>query len=182
MRSVLVVTSNHDKFQEIAAALRDFRITARMGKADFEEHGADLEMIAKDKAKQAYAHFRKPLLVDDTGIYFHACRNFPGHRAKRVYEEMGLEGVFGELKGKNRNAHFKTVLCFTDGKRTKSFSGTLHGTITEKIYPLARQQFPYERVFLIDGKPLALLPIKEKIRISHRAQAARKFAAWWTNR
>ncbi len=175
---ITVVTGNRDKFREITAALKGFGIKAKMEKLELNEDGRSLEAIAESKAEQAFRKLKKPLIVDDTGIYFVALGNFPGHLAKRVYQKMGFEGVFGRL-GRNRKAYFKTVICYKDASATKLFIGTLRGTIAEKAYPGGRAQLPYEKIFIFRKKPFSLLALEEKVAVSHRTIAARKFAGWF---
>ncbi|MBU1120389.1 non-canonical purine NTP pyrophosphatase, partial [Candidatus Micrarchaeota archaeon] len=134
-----------------------------------------LEEIALSKAKQAYRKFGVPLIAEDTGIYFTALKNFPGSKSKRIFEEIGYKGLMEKLKGKKRNALFKTVICFIWKKEEyKLFEGKLEGRITEKPEFLNKDVLPYERIFIPKGKKklMAELSRKEKNKFSHRAIAA----------
>ncbi|MBI2971600.1 MAG: non-canonical purine NTP pyrophosphatase [Candidatus Aenigmarchaeota archaeon] len=182
MKSVIVATGNRDKFREIAVALNQFSIRAKMIKVDLEEHGNSLEEIAESKAVQAFEKIKKPVLVDDTGVYFEAVKGFPGHRAKRLYQSLGFGGIVGRIRGRSRKAYFKTVLCYKDASTTKLFAGVLRGVIADTIHRGGRAELPYEKIFLIKGRSLASLPLSEKIAMSHRTQAARKFARWFVKR
>jgi len=182
MKSVLIVTSNEDKFKEISMVLNEFSIKAKRINLDFPEHGENIEGVAENKAKEAFRKVKKPLIVEDTGIFFSAYKDFPGGYAKRIYKSLGLTGLIKLLENKSRKAYFQTVICYYDGKRTKTFSGKLHGTIVKKIHTdkFLRQKFPYDRIFIENKykKPVSLLTLEEKIKISHRAKAAEKFARW----
>ena len=182
MRSVLVVTSNEDKFKEISLVLNKSDIKTKRINLDFPEYGENIEEVAKNKAKEAFKRVRKPLIVEDTAILFTAYKDFPGNYAKRIYKSLGLTGLIKLLENKSRKAYFQTVICYYDGKRTKTFSGKLHGTIVKKIHTdkFLRQKFPYDRIFIENKykKPVSLLTLEEKIKISHRAKAAEKFARW----
>jgi inosine/xanthosine triphosphate pyrophosphatase family protein len=46
----------------------------------------DLIAISQDKAKKAFEKLKKPLIVDDSGIYFDEYPGFPGPLAKRVFK------------------------------------------------------------------------------------------------
>ncbi|RLJ00416.1 MAG: non-canonical purine NTP pyrophosphatase [Candidatus Aenigmatarchaeota archaeon] len=178
---VIVVSGNRNKFEEIRLVLREYRIKCVHRNLELVERGRCLEEIAKNKATEAWKIIKKPLIVDDTGIFFVACRNFPGVHARRVYEEIGLAGLLDKLKGKGRDAYFKTVLVFTDGNIVRSFEGELKGVIADKAAKISRKHFPYEAIFIPAGykKPLSALSLKEKIAISHRAIAVRKFAQFY---
>ena len=179
---LVVVTSNQDKSNEIKAVLSEFDIKAVMKNIELSEIGDTIEEVALNKAKEAYRKIRKPLIVDDTGIFFRAYKNFPGIYAKRVYLSIGFEGLLKLLEGKTRKAYFKSAICFYDG-RYKTFSGKLNGTIQKDIHRdrFAREKFPYDRIFVPDGsdRPISLLSLSKKIEFSHRAVAVRKFARWF---
>jgi len=135
-----------------------------------------IQKIAESKAKQAFKKIGKALIAEDTGIYFTALKNFPGTEPKRQFEELGFEGILKKLKGKKRNAFFITVICFTDGKTTKTFIGKLKGRITEKVFLEKKDVLAYEKIFVPQGKKkvLAFFSRKNKNRFSHRAKATKK--------
>ena len=184
MRSILVVTSNEDKFKEISLVLNKQKIKTKRIDLDFPEYGENIQEVAKNKAKEAFKRVKKPLLVEDTAIFFNAYKDFPGIYAKRIYKSLGLIGLIKLLENKSRKAYFQTVICYFDGKRTKTFSGKLHGTIVKEIHTdkFRREKFPYDRIFIENKykKPVSLLHMEEKIKISHRAIAAKKFARWFS--
>ena len=182
MRTLNVATGNRDKFQEIRLALNRFGIEARQEDINFVEKESTLEGGVKSKIRQAWKKVHVPVLVDDTGIFFTAFENFPGHEAKRVFEEIGYEGLLEKLKNKPRGAYFKAVLAFTeDGKTITLFDGILEGAITKKVFPNDRPGFPYDAIFVPAGskKPYCQFSREEMLAVSHRAKAVRKFAAWY---
>lgn len=148
------------------------------------EYGNTIEEIAKNKARQAFNKIKKPLIVDDTGIFFSAYNNFPGLIAKRLYIAIGFSGLLKLLKKKSRKAYFKAVICYYDGRKMKLFDGKLHGNIVKKIHPdrFKRKKFPYDQIFFASGsrKPVSSMTLKDKIKTSHRAKAVRKFARWYS--
>ncbi len=180
---LFVVTGNKDKFKEISLVLKQYGIEHVMKNIELDEIGNTLEEIAMNKAKEAYRKIRKPLIVDDTGIFFKAYRNFPGIHAKRIYLSIGFEGLLKLLKNRTKKACFKSIICYCDGK-CRIFSGELRGNIQNKIHfdKFSRERFPYDRIFIPDGfdKPISLMPLNKKIEFSHRAKAVRKFARWST--
>ncbi|MCX6818754.1 MAG: non-canonical purine NTP pyrophosphatase [Candidatus Aenigmarchaeota archaeon] len=180
--SIIVVTGNKDKFDEIAKTLAEFKIAAKQVNMSIEEKGSTLEEIVVDKAKKAFEQVKQPLIVDDTGVYFNAYDDFPGPFPKRVFEKFGLAGLLKKLEGKDRGAAFKTVICYIDEKGYKLFYGALEGTITEKIHDAGeRASLQYERIFIPFGYKITVsaMSIEDKIKISHRAHATRKFVAWF---
>lgn len=142
-----------------------------------------IEKIAEAKAKQAFKKIKKPLITEDTGIYFTALKNFPGTEPKRQFKRLGFNGLLKKLEGKKRNAYYKTVICFFDGKKTKTFTGKLHGKITEKIYLENKDVMAYEKIFIPKGKKrvLAFFSRESKNKFSHRAKAAEKLKKFLEN-
>lgn len=178
---IIIATTNLSKYEEISAVLKTFCVTSEMAPVECDEHGETLEEIAEAKARQAYAKIKKPLITEDTGIFFSAYKNFPGTRAKRVFLDIGFDGILKKLYGKRREAAFRTAICYTDGVREKIFTGELKGRIAGAPAGSASENVPYEKIFIPTGggAPLSFMSRGEKNAISHRAQAARKFAEWF---
>ena len=177
---IIVATGNTDKFEEIASTLKEFGINAKQASIDVEEVGSSIEEIVVDKAKKAFAQIQQPLITDDTGIYFEAYEDFPGAFPRRTIEKLGLAGLLKKLEGMERGAFFKTVICYIDANGYEIFDGIIEGRIDDNIHGIGRRNLPYDRIFLPFGYniPMCALTLNEITRISHRAQATRKFAKW----
>ncbi len=180
---IIIATGNHDKFSEIRNVLNSHGITVvhrpmNIKEGDFET----LEQTAIAKAKRAFEIAKEPVLVDDTGIFFSAYKNFPGVKAKRVFTHVGFSGLMEALQGKDRSAYFKTVLCYAEKRdEYELFEGIMKGRIDTKIHPGSREKLPYERIFIPEGfqKAVSEMAGKEKEAISHRAMAAKKFTKFF---
>ena len=177
-----VVTSNTGKFLEIKNILSKFNIRAVQEPIETNEVGNTLEERCLSKAKDAFSKLQKPLIVDDTGLFFSAFANFPGAFPKKVFTELGFEGILKKLEGKSRNAQFKTLICYTNGKTRKLFEGDLNGRISEKVFDGGHESLPYDRIFIPEGYsvPFCFIPDAEKNKISHRAKAVEKFGKWFS--
>ena len=183
MKKLVLATTNKHKVAEIGAILKEFGYSVRAAKLKIIEPDFDsLEEVAEAKAKQAYEQLGKPVVAEDTGVYFSAYHNFPGQLAKRVYLGIGFDGLLILIRNaKNKKAYFKTVISFTkDGRHFHTFSGVLHGRLLGKVVKLHKDRLPYEKILVPQGydKALAELEIDEKNKRSHRAVAARKFGKW----
>jgi non-canonical purine NTP pyrophosphatase (RdgB/HAM1 family) len=178
MKEIYFVTGNKRKVEEIAKILKPFNVkpihkNVKIIEPDIES----IEETAISKAQQAFAKLKKPVITEDTGLYFKAFNNFPGSSPKKVFQELGFTGILKLLKGKNRQAVFKTVICFLEGKnKFKTFEGRMKGRITTKVFKPVKKQFPYESIFIPEGKkkPVIRLSLVEKNELSHRGKAARK--------
>lgn len=177
-----LVSGNKHKFSEIRKKLRESRIGLRWLKASLNEaEGNSLKETAREKAKQAFELVEGPVITEDTGVFFEAFRDFPGSRAKRVYEKISFEGLLEKLEGKSRKARFETIICFTaDGKNFKYFRGILRGVIDKRVHDREKDVLPYEKIFIPEGmnKTLSSISRKEKNKFSHRAIATEKLAKW----
>ncbi len=178
---ITVVTSNHGKFMEMQDILSRFGIVAIQNNADTQETGQTLEERCLSKAKDAYKKIGKPLIVDDTGLFFNAFENFPGPFPKKVFSELGFDGILEKLRGKERGACFKTLVCYIDEHKNLFFEGTVKGMISEKLFDGGQESLPYDRIFIPEKheQPFCMIPEKEKNRISHRAKAVESFAKWF---
>ncbi|MFH1256592.1 MAG: non-canonical purine NTP pyrophosphatase [Candidatus Diapherotrites archaeon] len=181
-KRLFICTSNKHKVREIREILKPVGVELVQKKLPISEPDFEsIEEVAIHKAKEAYAKVGKPLIAEDTGIYFGAYKNFPGHLAKRVWVSIGFDGLFRLLKGKKRTASFKVVICFIWGKnKFKLFSGELHGKILSRAVKPKADRLPYEKIFVPNGhkKAVVEMGLREKNEISHRAVAAKKLAKW----
>lgn len=181
---VHIVTTNNDKYDEISTVLNRYGIQTIHENAELDEIEDNMEDIVKSKAEQAFSIVGKPIVVDDTGMFFEAYDNYPGHQSKRLYQEIGLEGLLEKLKDKNKKAHFKSLICFKDEKETRIFEGKLTGSITELIDNDSRKQFPYDSVFIPDEYSITLskIPWEDRTKVSHRSEAVKELAKWLIHR
>ena len=179
--SLLFVTGNKHKFEEMQHALSEFDIVLRHEEMEFVEFSnQNLEQIALSKAKQAFQRFRQPLIVEDTGLYFEAYSNFPGTEPKRAFESLGFEGLLKLLCGKSRKAYFKTVICFIEPSFNKFFEAEWHGKMASKVVKPNAKGMPYNKIFIPEGmkKTTIELSMDEKNAVCQRAVAARKLGKW----
>src|SRR3989344_7102384 len=179
MKKLILATTNKHKVVEISAILKEYGYDVRAAKLKIIEPDFDsLEEVAKAKAKQAFEQLGRPVVAEDTGVYFSAYHSFPGQLAKRVYLGIGFKGLTMLIRNaKNKNGYFKTVISFTkDGKHFHTFSGMLHGRFISNVVKPNKNRLPHEKIFIPDGhsKALAEISVHEKNKISHRAQATRK--------
>ncbi|MDO8633667.1 MAG: non-canonical purine NTP pyrophosphatase [archaeon] len=183
MKQVFFVSQNRHKFDEINRILSGHGINLGWKKlALLEPDFLSIEEIAKYKAKQAFEKVKKPVAVEDTGVFFEAFNSFPGVMAKRVFNGIGFDGLATLIRSvKNKRAYFETVICYSGGTRSfKCFSGKLHGTLVDSPRAMEADRLPYEKLFAPDrySKVLAELSIEEKNKISHRGKAAQKLGRW----
>ena len=145
---------------------------------DIFDYGDTIQKRVRSKAQAAYNILTEPVVADDTGVFFHAFNNFPGHLPKKVFNSIGFEGIMRKLEGHDRSASFKTILCYYTDFGPQFFEGEMKGRISEQVHSERVPDAPYERIFIPDGMDRAVseMTFEGKQRISHRANATRKLA------
>ncbi len=125
-------------------------------------------------------NFKKPIIVEDTGMYIAALNGFPGSYSKFVFQKIGNEGILKLMQDKtDRSATFISAIGYFDGKILLSFVGKVEGTIIEK--KIGSDGFGYDPIFLPNGYKKTFAEDYElKKKISHRTKAFEKFCEWLT--
>ncbi len=169
---VVFATSNVHKFEEARRVLGDIII-----RKDFrcrEIRAEDVAEVAEDAVRRAYAHFRTPVFVEDSGLFIKALNGFPGAYSKWVYEKVGCEGVLKLMIGiEDRTAYFRCAVAFFDGQSVSTFVGTCKGTISYAVR--GEGGFAYDRIFIPDGFNKTFAEkIELKYVLSHRYKALMK--------
>ena len=91
---ITVVTGNKNKAAEVAAFFKGITEVDHISFDAVEPQSESVEEIARSKAGQAFAALKRPLIVDDTGLFIKALNGFPGPYAAYV-QKMS--------KGNNQN-------------------------------------------------------------------------------
>jgi len=181
--SIVLVTQNKHKLAELTPLFEEYGLpfeTTTLEK--FEIRSTDVEEIAGAAAQHAFMTLGRPVVLDDTGFFVASLKEFPGAYAAFVLKSIGYEGILKLLENvEDRTARFETAVGFCDGTHLKTFVGEMHGTIS--FEPSGSEGFGYDPIFIPDGfkKTYADLTFEEKISISHRSKAFRKFLEWGTS-
>ena len=182
---VWFATSNEHKFEEARCAMRGFRITLRrLPTKGTELQSDDLAEIARSSALETFSRARKPLFVEDTGLFVSALNGFPGPYAAYVNRTIGPESLVTLMKGvKDRRAEFVSAVAYCRGHSSaRVFHGRLRGRISDA--PRGTNGFGFDPVFIpIGGEvTLAEMTLEQKGSISHRSRALRSLGRWLESR
>jgi XTP/dITP diphosphohydrolase len=152
---VLFATSNRHKFNEAKEIL--FNANVNILHFDFKHNeirSDSLEEIAMEAATTAYKLAKKPVFVEDTGLFIDALNGFPGTYSAWAQKKIGNEGILKLMAGTaNRSASFKTCIAFVNGKtkgEARTFTAECKGQISEK--PRGNDGFGYDPVFIPEGE------------------------------
>jgi XTP/dITP diphosphohydrolase len=193
---IVVATKNQGKIRELTRLFDEPRIQL-LGFGEVlpenfcvEETGATFVDNAWLKAEQVALRSGLPAIADDSGLEVDALGGRPGVYSARyagpdATDEDNNRLLLQDLEGVpagERTARFACVLAFAVPKLGESDAERVawtHGTIEGRIIASPRGEggFGYDPLFeplCLDGKTTAEIPLEEKNRISHRAQAASK--------
>ena len=172
---------------------------------DIPETGTTLEENALQKAQYVYDHYHIDCFADDTGLEVDALDGAPGVYSARYASmasqtstasaashdsEANMARLLKELgNNNNRKARFRTVIALiqkkdvcpcgcTSIKEIHKFEGIVEGEIIRERR--GGEGFGYDPIFQPDGydQTFAELGMEIKNRISHRARAVAKLAAF----
>ncbi|RMF55679.1 non-canonical purine NTP pyrophosphatase [Candidatus Woesearchaeota archaeon] len=170
---IIYLTGNKNKFREAQGILSGHELELK--KIDLDEiQEINIDKIIIHKVKQGYNIIKKPLIVDDTGIFFEGLNGLPGGLVKWFLERLGPGGLYELVKDKSTNAHVECCVGYTnDGINVHVFKGIVYGKI---VSPRGKEGFHFDKIFVPEGydKTYSQMSAEEKNKISHRCIALKK--------
>ncbi len=180
---IILASNNKNKlreFREILEPLGYELISQSEAGADIEaeETGTTFEENAYIKARAAYDLTHLPVIADDSGLEVDALGGEPGIYSARYAEEgKRCEKVLKKMEGvpdEKRTARFICAVCYID-ENGEGFA--VKGVCEGKIGYEKRgtNGFGYDPIFMYGERSFAEISAEEKDKVSHRADALRKF-------
>lgn len=169
--TITLVTGNAGKLAEWRR-LFPADITLEAASLDLDEiQSMDLEKIALDKAKRAYAELQRPVMVEDVAFGLEKLGGLPGPFMRYFEDALGKEAMWivaGKTPGEPANATCTAV--YYDGETTLVGTGSVSGVIVE---PRGESGFGFDKVFQPEGhnQTFAEMGPEAKDAISHRRKA-----------
>ncbi|HEY6588040.1 MAG TPA: non-canonical purine NTP pyrophosphatase [Nitrososphaeraceae archaeon] len=187
MSEIYFVSNNLHKYSEIKSMSNDkiIGLDLKFCKQDIIEiQDEKIEKIAIEKAKSAYTIVKKPIIIEDDGLFIKSLNGFPGQYSKFILKSIGNIGIIRLLKGSSdRSAYFKSIFVYNDGIIVKVFYGKIIGKISSTI---TEGGWGYDPIFIPlnrnnkKGITFAKLSqINKKNELSHRRIAFYKFIKWF---
>ena len=201
---IFIASNNKGKIKEIKEIFKNLKLEflsvldkerlAELGISipndfDVEETGKNFSENAFLKAK-AYAELTDlAVIADDSGLEVMALDDFPGVKSNRwmegTTEEKNL-ALLELLKGKERKARFRTVICYfnPENGEEKYFKGEVRGEIAEEIRGPKHIGFGYDPIFIPNGyeQTFSELGYEVKNKISHRSKSLEELAKFFRER
>jgi non-canonical purine NTP pyrophosphatase (RdgB/HAM1 family) len=170
MMSFIFVTGSAHK---IAEAERILGVKVENSRIDLPEiQAVELEEVVKYKAQYAYeALGKKPVIIEDTGLFIEAWNGLPGALVKWFVERMGGAGICKMMQEfPNKRALAKTIVATYDGE-LHLFTGAVEGQIAAT--PTGKEGFGWDELFIPKGeiKTFAEMSGHEKDKYSMRRLA-----------
>lgn len=175
MKTLTFVTGNKRKAIETEQILG---VPLEIVSIDLEEiQETQLEKVALHKLEQAYEITKKPVIIDDVGLYIEEWNGFPGPLIKWILSagDGNASMLLKMMQGlQNRIAKAQLIVGLHDGEKAHLFSGEVTGTIADSMR--GENGFGWDSVFIPDGfsKTYAEMTLDEKAEISHRRKALNK--------
>ncbi len=174
----VLVTGNEEKIREFGLALKGSGIRFEALRAEKPELRSDDPCeIVKVAAKTFADRLKKPVVVEDSGLFIEALKDFPGTCTKYVYERIGNGGILRLMKGiKNRRCQYKSAVGYCEpGKEPVCFLGSEEGKIAEK--EKGRMGWGQDPIFIPKGKSKTYGEIRKKGDVNlFRKEAIEKLA------
>ena len=174
---LLLATSSRHKSAQIAALLSRpiQQITIDLP----EVQAIAVQEVIEAKARAAYVHVGRPVLVEDTGLMIHSWHGLPGALIRWFLESDGNEGICKMLANfPDRSATVVTCIGYFDGEQCHTFLGETTGQIVEA--PRGELGFGWDAIFMPDGSDKTFGEVTADVRgtISMRGKAVRALKAF----
>lgn len=181
---IAYVTNNPNKARESVSILREMGVEVEVVQVNvIEVQSDDILEIAKFRARDAYRQLKRPVIVEDAGLFIDALTGFPGPYSSYVFRTIGIDGILKLMRGvRRRSATFKSVVAFHDGRRVRAFVGRVKGRISLKPQGLSWGFDPIFEPKGLGGLTYAQLPPEVKNQVSHRRKALEKLVRYLQRR
>ncbi len=176
-----IVTGNTKKFEKILSVIHSW-IELKQVDLDVPEiQSLSVIDVSQDKAKKAFAILQKPLMVEDTWVYFDWYNQFPWPLAKQAFEWLWvswMNALFDAIE--NKKISFKSVVSYIDASLDQPISFVWESTwIADFSHPNApfNSKLPYLSFFRPEWKTSVASMLDDDFwkDTHHRVKAVRKF-------
>jgi len=149
--SIHFVTSNNNKVKEFRQIL-ELEIKVNHIKLSYPELRSDNpQEIARNAAEMLANKLKKPVVVEDSGLFIKTLNDFPGTCSAYIHKRIGLEGIIKLMQGiKNRQCTYKSAVAYCEpNKKPISFLGEEKGNVAESIR--GSYGFGHDPIFIPEG-------------------------------
>jgi XTP/dITP diphosphohydrolase len=181
MADFLFVTSNHHKVQTARAVCTKFDIDFTHQSHDLTEIQADDgEIIARDKAHQAFEYYQKPVAVTDDNWLIPGLNGFPGPYMKYMNQWLKPQDFVNLTRQlKDRRIIMRQIIAYRNADREKVFSVDIPAVLLKE--PRGKSEIPHFAVISFDGGQHSAAEIEAsgQVVIADQANAWHEFCQWF---
>ncbi|MBD3388564.1 MAG: XTP/dITP diphosphatase [Candidatus Altiarchaeales archaeon] len=169
---VLFATSNTNKVEEANKIAAEYGMSFQQVNIIYPEVRAEsVSKVAGEGVRYVYEKLKRPVIVEDSGLFIDALNDFPGTYSAYVFKRIGCEGILKLLDGvEDRRARFKSAIGYCDKKGVKVYEGVVEGSIPCEMR--GSKGFGYDPIFKpLDSEKTFAEDPAHKNRASHRRKA-----------
>ncbi len=180
-KTIYFVTGSKDKYQDVEEYIQKTASWLTVVQEDFdirEVQSLNQEKVAMHKADVAWNRIKKPLIIDDSGIFFEEYPLFPGVFTKYMVRALGFEGL-ARVLGSNNSVSFRSCIVYADEDNRMLFRGETKGRLEITDGPPSED---LHEVFFPEGSDKnyqALRELPEFEKVNYRFRAIRQFLDWY---
>src|SRR3989338_2333752 len=143
-----LITSNLGKAREFKAILGS-DIKLNHIQKEYKELRSDNPLeIAEESAKRLAEELKKPVVVEDSGLFIKALNDFPGTCSSYIHKRIGLRGILKLMEGvQDRTCYYRSAVAYCEpGKEPISFFGEEKGSIAKDVR--GNHGFGHDSIFI----------------------------------
>ncbi|MBW2976872.1 non-canonical purine NTP pyrophosphatase [Candidatus Woesearchaeota archaeon] len=148
---ISLITQNLGKVKEFKLILGE-KIKVNHVNMEYRELRSDSSgEIAEEAAKRLCEELKKPVVVEDSGLFIKALNDFPGTCSSYIHKRIGLKGILKLMENAtDRACCYKSAVAYCGpGKEPVSFLGEEKGAIAKEIK--GSHGFGHDPVFIPEG-------------------------------
>lgn len=159
MKDFVFVTGNPKKAKDISDFLGTSVSFTSVETDEIQE--MDLAKIVEHKVREAWNVLKRPVIIEDVGLYVDAWNGFPCPFIKWLHHTMGYDQFPKAVPKNNRKVTVIVMYGVYDGKKMQTFEGKSVGTLAFKQRGAAGWGF--DTLFIPKGQTKTVAELGEKI-------------------
>lgn len=190
---ITFVTGNATKILHANEAINNFGYEMVGEKLDIiEPREEDPEKIVIEKANQAFQILKKPLIVEDSGIFIRALNGFPKTFIHFVEDTIGIANIIKMMDGvADRHAEFRQSLAYIEpGMNKPKIFSYVDGNylVAERVWEPRYESGEFDKILIPPGEkqPLCMFDkvwrAKKDTVTNQQTIHYRQLVIWLTSR
>lgn len=172
---VYFLSSNVYKFNEVKKIIEELVSDIEILQVSIKIHelqNEDMKMIVEDKMLKAFNKIKRPIIVEQTGLFLDDLDGFPGGLTQIFWDKLKADKFskyFSKKTGTGK-VTAKTIIGYCDGRKMHLFEGEINGEIVET--PRGNRDFQWDCIFKPENEEQTFSEMGErKNEISMRKKA-----------